>query len=273
MNWFTRKDKNIQDSTKKELPSDLWRKCNCGEILYSPELESENFICHHCSFHFPISSQKYIDIILDDEHEVLFENISSTDMLNFKANKAYEDILKNTPENKEAVGCYYGSINSKKIVISIMDFKFIGGSMGSAVGEKISKAINFASEKNCPLVIVCQSGGARMQEGALSLMQLAKISTHLAKFSKKGGLYISILTYPTTGGVTASFGMQADITIAEPKALIGFAGQRVIKQTTSQELPDNFQTAEFLLEKGFIDLVVDRNNLKDKLDNILSILK
>ena len=200
MNWFTRKDKNIQNSAKKELPSDLWKKCNCGEILYSPELESANFICHHCSFHFPISSQKYIDIILDDEYEVLFENIVSTDILNFKANKSYEDILKDVPSNKEAEDCFYGSINDKKIVISIMNFKFIGGSMGSAVGEKISKAINFASEKNCPLIILCQSGGARMQEGALSLMQLSKISTHLAKFAKKGGLYISILTYPTTGG-------------------------------------------------------------------------
>ena len=149
---------------------------------------------------------------------------------------------------------------------------FLAASLALAASI-IFVAINFASEKNCPLIILCQSGGARMQEGALSLMQLSKISTHLAKFAKKGGLYISILTYPTTGGVTASFGMQADITIAEPKALIGFAGQRVIKQTTNQELPDDFQTAEFLLEKGFIDLVVDRNNLKDKLDNILSILK
>ena len=273
MNWFTRKDKNIQDSNKKELPNDLWKKCNCGEILYIPELETANSICHHCSFHFPISSQQYLDIMLDKEREHLFENIVSTDMLNFKANKTYEDILKAVPENKEAVECYYGTINSKNVVIAIMNFKFIGGSMGSAVGEKISKSINYASDKNCPLIILCQSGGARMQEGALSLMQLSKISTHLAKFAKKGGLYISILTYPTTGGVTASFGMQADITIAEPKSLIGFAGQRVIKQTTNQELPEGFQTAEFLLEKGFIDLVVDRNNLKDKLDNILSILK
>jgi acetyl-CoA carboxylase carboxyl transferase subunit beta len=273
MSWFTRKDKNIQSSEKKELPNDLWKKCSCGEILYSPELESANFICHHCHFHFPISSSKYIDIILDENFEVLFDNILSTDILNFKANKAYQDILKDAPVNKEAVDCYYGSINNKKVVISIMNFKFIGGSMGSAVGEKISKSINYALDKNCPLIILCQSGGARMQEGALSLMQLSKISTHLANFAKKGGLYISILTFPTTGGVTASFGMQADITIAEPKALIGFAGQRVIKQTTNQELPDDFQTAEFLLEKGFIDLVVDRNNLKDKLDNILSILK
>ena len=273
MSWFTRKDKNIQDSNKKELPDDLWKKCSCGEILYIPELDSANFICHHCSFHFPISSKKYLDIMLDKERKNLFENIVSTDMLSFKANKAYEDILKEVPENKEAVECYYGAINSKKVVIAIMNFKFIGGSMGSAVGEKISSAINFANEKNCPLIILCQSGGARMQEGALSLMQLSKISTHLAKFSRNGGLYISILTYPTTGGVTASFGMQADITIAEPKALIGFAGQRVIKQTTNQDLPDHFQTSEFLKEKGFIDFVVDRKNLKTKISNVLDVLQ
>ena len=144
--------------------------------------------------------------------------------------------------------------------------------MGSAVGEKISKGINFASDKNCPLIILCQSGGARMQEGALSLMQLSKISTHLSRFSKQGGLYISILTLPTTGGVTASFGMQADITIAEPKALIGFAGQRVIKQTTNQDLPEHFQTSEFLLEKGFIDFVADRKELKQSLSNVMEVL-
>ena len=145
--------------------------------------------------------------------------------------------------------------------------------MGSAVGEKICISVNLALENSCPLIIVCQSGGARMQEGALSLMQLSKVSAHLSNFSKKGGLYVSILTYPTTGGVTASFGMQADITIAEPKALIGFAGQRVIKQTTSQDLPEGFQTSEFLMEKGFVDLIVDRNSLKNKLINILSVLK
>ena len=275
MSWFKRKDKKIEESTsKKDLPSDLWIKGTCcGEILYKPELEKANSICHHCNFHYPISSDKYLKIILDPDHRELFQNIVSTDILNFKANKSYQDILDNVPDNKEAANCYYGSIDGKNVVLSIMDFKFIGGSMGSAVGEKIAKSVDFAIEKNCPLIIVCQSGGARMQEGALSLMQLSKISAHLANFSKKGGLYISLLTYPTTGGVTASFGMQADITIAEPKALIGFAGQRVIKQTTSQDLPEGFQTSEFLMEKGFIDLIVDRNTLKSKLINILSLLK
>ena len=273
MNWFTRKKQNIEQNTKKDLPSDLWRKCSCEEILYNPELEASFSICHHCNFHFPISSKKYQEIILDGESEVLFSNISSIDMLAFKANKSYEDILKKVPKNKEAVDCFCGKVNDRNIVLCIMDFKFIGGSMGSAVGEKISKAINFASEKNYPLIILCQSGGARMQEGALSLMQLSKISTHLAKFSQNGGLYISILTYPTTGGVTASFGMQADITIAEPKALIGFAGQRVIKQTTNQDLPDHFQTSEFLKEKGFIDFVVDRKNLKKKISDVLDVLQ
>ena len=275
MSWFKRKDKKIEESTnKKDLPSDLWIKgvC-CGEILYKPELEKANSICHHCNFHYPISSDKYLKIILDSDYRELFDNIISTDILNFKANKSYQDILDNVPENKEAVNCYYGSINGQNVILSIMDFKFIGGSMGSAVGEKIAKSIDFSIEKNCPLIIVCQSGGARMQEGALSLMQLSKISARLANFSKKGGLYISLLTYPTTGGVTASFGMQADITIAEPKGLIGFAGQRVIKQTTSQDLPEGFQTSEFLMEKGFIDVIVDRNTLKSKLINILSLLK
>ncbi len=275
MSWFKRKDKKIEESTnKKDLPSDLWIKGTCcGEILYKPELEKANSICHHCNFHYPISSDKYLKIILDSDYRELFDNIISTDILNFKANKSYQDILENVPDNKEAVNCYYGSIGDQKVVLSIMDFKFIGGSMGSAVGEKIAKSVDFAIEKNCPLIIVCQSGGARMQEGALSLMQLSKISARLANFSKKGGLYISLLTYPTTGGVTASFGMQADITIAEPKALIGFAGQRVIKQTTSQDLPEGFQTSEFLIEKGFIDVIVDRNALKSKLINILSLLK
>jgi len=275
MSWFKRKDKKIEESTnKKDLPSDLWIKGTCcGEILYKPELEKANSICHHCNFHYPISSDKYLKIILDSDYRELFDNIISTDILNFKANKSYQDILDNVPSNKEAINCYYGSINGQNVILSIMDFKFIGGSMGSAVGEKIAKSVDFAMEKNCPLIIVCQSGGARMQEGALSLMQLSKISARLANFSKKGGLYISLLTYPTTGGVTASFGMQADITIAEPKALIGFAGQRVIKQTTSQDLPEGFQTSEFLMEKGFIDVIVDRNALKSKLINILSLLK
>ena len=273
MSWFTRKKQKINKNQKKDLPSDLWIKCPCEkEILYNPELKANNSICHHCNFHLPITSEEYQEIILDLKVEALFSEVSSVDILNFKANKSYEDILKNVPKNKEAVDCFFGEVNEHKIVLCIMNFKFIGGSMGSAVGEKISKAINFASKKSCPLIILCQSGGARMQEGALSLMQLSKISTHLAKFSNKGGLYISILTYPTTGGVTASFGMQADITLAEPKALIGFAGQRVIKQTTNQELPEHFQTSEFLKEKGFIDIVVDRKNLKKSISDILDVL-
>ena len=178
---------------KKDLPDDLWRKCSCGEILYNPELEASFSICHHCNFHFPITSEQYQDIILDKKSESLFSDISSIDMLGFKANKSYEEILETVPNNKEAVDCFLGEIEKRKVVLCIMNFKFIGGSMGSAVGEKISKAISLASEKNCPIIILCQSGGARMQEGALSLMQLSKISTHLAKFSKKGGLYLSLI--------------------------------------------------------------------------------
>ena len=272
MSWFTRKKQNIEKNTKKDLPNDLWRKCSCGEILYNPELEASFFICHHCNFHFPITSEQYQDIILDKKSESLFSDISSIDMLGFKANKSYEEILETVPNNKEAVDCFLGEIEKRKVVLCIMNFKFIGGSMGSAVGEKISKAISLASEKNCPIIILCQSGGARMQEGALSLMQLSKISTHLAKFSKKGGLYITILTDPTTGGVTASYGMLGDIILAEPGALIGFAGPRVIKQTIGQDLPEGFQRSEFLLDKGFVDQIVPRDKMKNRLYQIIDLL-
>ena len=160
------KKQNIEKNTKKDLPNDLWRKCSCGEILYNPELEASFSICHHCNFHFPITSEQYQDIILDKKSESLFSDISSIDMLGFKANKSYEEILETVPNNKEAVDCFLGEIEKRKVVLCIMNFKFIGGSMGSAVGEKISKAISLASEKNCPIIILCQSGGARMQEGA-----------------------------------------------------------------------------------------------------------
>jgi len=181
-------------------------------------------------------------------------------------------MAKNKTNNVEAIRCFEGNINDKPVVLGVMNFEFIGGSMGSAVGEKVSQSIKLADKKKIPLIIVCTSGGARMQEGALSLMQLAKTSANLAKFMQTGGLYIPLLTNPTTGGVTASFGMLGDINLAEPKALIGFAGPRVIKQTISQDLPEGFQRAEFLLEKGFIDLIVLRSELKSTLTNILNTL-
>ena len=205
----------------------------------------------------------------------MFTNILSKDFLNFKAEKKYKDQLdtatKKTGQN-DAINTYIGTINSKQVILGIMNFAFIGGSMGSVVGEKVSRMIDYAHENKLPMVLVCASGGARMQEGAISLMQLAKTSAKLAQFSEGGGLYIPILTDPTTGGVTASYGMLGDLILAEPGALIGFAGPRVIKQTIGQDLPEGFQRTEFLKEKGFIDHIVTREKMKLTLYNIISIL-
>ena len=205
----------------------------------------------------------------------MFTNILSKDFLNFKAEKKYKDQLdtaiKKTGQN-DAINTYIGTINSKEVILGIMNFAFIGGSMGSVVGEKVSRMIDYAHDNKLPMVLVCASGGARMQEGAISLMQLAKTSAKLAQFSEGGGLYIPILTDPTTGGVTASYGMLGDLILAEPGALIGFAGPRVIKQTIGQDLPEGFQRTEFLKEKGFIDHIVTREKMKLTLYNIISIL-
>ncbi|MBU0528789.1 acetyl-CoA carboxylase, carboxyltransferase subunit beta [bacterium] len=277
MAWFHRKEDNIKDDQKKSIPDNLWIKCpSCSEILYKPELKINHSVCRYCKHHFRINSTEYIKLILDDGSvKEVFKNIISVDRLKFKSEKRYSDQLKiaiNKTKDLEAIRCFEGIINNYPVVLGIMNFDFIGGSMGSAVGEKISQSIKLADKKKVPLIIVCASGGARMQEGALSLMQLAKTSANLAKFMENGGLYIPLLTNPTTGGVTASYGMLGDINLAEPKALIGFAGPRVIKQTISQDLPDGFQRSEFLLEKGFIDLIVPRSELKKTLSNILNTL-
>jgi len=278
MAWFKRKDKNLKDSEKKAIPDGLWDKCpSCNEIIYRPELEKKLSVCHHCNHHFRVSPEVYVDLLLDKgtltRH---FQDISPHDFLGFNANKAYKDQIveatNKTGEN-DAIRVYDGSINDYQVVLGIMNFKFIGGSMGSVVGEVVSRALMMAGEKNVPFILICSSGGARMQEGAISLMQLAKTSTRLAKFSNDGGLFIPILTDPTTGGVTASYGMLGDVILAEPGALIGFAGPRVIKQTIGQDLPKGFQRSEFLLEKGFIDSIVDRSNMKEKLSTLISILK
>lgn len=277
MAWFHRKDKKFKDSQKKSIPDDLWVKCpSCSEILYKPELKKNHSVCRHCKHHFRINPTEYIKLILDDgtEKEV-FGNIISVDQLKFKSEKKYTDqlkVAKNKTNDLEAIRCFEGKISNMSVVLGVMNFEFIGGSMGSVVGEKVSRAIKLADKKKLPLIIVCASGGARMQEGALSLMQLAKTSVNLAKFMENGGLYIPLLTNPTTGGVTASYGMLGDINLAEPKALIGFAGPRVIKQTISQDLPDGFQRSEFLLKKGFIDLIVPRSELKDTLITVLNTL-
>ncbi len=277
MAWFHRKEENLKDKQKKSIPDNQWIKCpSCSEILSIHELNTNYSACRHCKHHFGISPRQYIQLILDEgTAKEIFENIISVDQLKFKSEKRYTDqlkIAKNKTKDLEAIRCFEGNINNLPIIIGIMNFEFIGGSMGSAVGEKVSQSIKLADKQKIPLVIVCASGGARMQEGALSLMQLAKTSANLAKFMDNGGLYIPLLTNPTTGGVTASFGMLGDIILAEPKALIGFAGPRVIKQTTSQELPDGFQRSEFLLEKGFIDLIVPRSELKKTLTNLLQTL-
>lgn len=277
MSWFKRKDKKIKDSEKKSIPDGLWDKCpSCNEILYRPELEKNLSVCHHCNHHFRVTPQVYVDLLLDSGSETyLFQNLESEDFLKFKAGKKYHQQIvtakKNTGE-KDAIKVYDGKINGEPVILGIMNFQFIGGSMGSVVGEAVSRAIQKAAELKVPLLLVCASGGARMQEGAISLMQLAKTSTKLAKFAKNGGLYIPILTDPTTGGVTASYGMLGDIILAEPGALIGFAGPRVIKQTIGQDLPKGFQRSEFLLEKGFIDHIVSRSEMKEKISTLISLL-
>jgi len=277
MAWFKRKDEKIKETEKKKIPDGLWEKCSsCREILYRPELEKNYSVCRHCGHHFRVSSSLYLDLILDSgTADELFIHIESADPLEFEGKKKYSEQIataQGKTKHKDAVNIYSGSINARNVVLGIMNFGFIGGSMGSVVGEKVSLGIEHARENNIPLIIVCASGGARMQEGAYSLMQLAKISSRLARFSESGGLYIPILTDPTTGGVTASYGMLGDIILAEPGALIGFAGPRVIKQTIGQDLPDGFQRAEFLLEKGFVDHIVPREEMKSTLTNLVNIL-
>ena len=277
MAWFKRKDKKLKDSEKKSIPDGLWDKCpSCNEIIYKPELEKKLSVCQHCNHHFRVLPDTYVRLLLDDATATThFSNLLPKDFLNFKADKAYKDQIvaakKKTGEN-DAIRVYEGKINKRDVILSIMNFSFIGGSMGSVVGEAVSRSLVLAREKKLPFILICSSGGARMQEGAISLMQLAKTSTQLAKFSKNGGLFIPILTDPTTGGVTASFGMLGDIILAEPGALIGFAGPRVIKQTIGQDLPKGFQRSEFLLEKGFIDHIVDRKNMKEKLTTLINLL-
>ena len=278
MAWFSRKDKNISpDATKKDIPSGLWTKCpSCSEIQYKPELEKNFFVCRQCSHHFRMTPEIYFDLLIDDKSsKELFTNIKSLDILDFAAEKKYSDQLNNAIEKtgkNDAISCVEGKINKHKAIVGVMNFAFIGGSMGSAVGEIVSRCIERARKNKLPFILICSSGGARMQESALSLMQLAKTSSKLAKFHEEGGLFIPILTDPTTGGVTASFGMLGDIILAEPGALIGFAGPRVIKQTIGEDLPEGFQTSEFLLEKGFIDHIVPRVEMKNKLSSLIDFL-
>ena len=277
MDWFKRKDKKIKEKNKKAIPDGLWEKCpSCKEILFKPELDKNLSVCRHCNFHFRMNFRYYLDIILDKgSSKRLFKNLKSSNFLRFTAMRNYDEQLKEAyakDGETDSIEIYSGNIKDKSVIIGVMNFGFIGGSMGSVVGELISRAIVQAGKERLPLILICKSGGARMQEGAISLMQLAKISSQLAKFSKDGGLYITILTDPTTGGVTASYGMLGDIIFAEPGALIGFAGPRVIKQTIGQDLPEGFQRSEFLLKKGFIDQIVSRDRMKNRLYQIIDLL-
>ena len=278
MAWFKREKQKIKSVVKKGVPDGLWVKCpTCSEFLYKPELEKSLSVCRHCSHHFRVDPSTYLSLLLDNgSSKELFTKLQSKDLLQFKAGKKYKDQLvaaiKKTGQ-KDAINCYQGKIEEKDVALGIMNFSFIGGSMGSVVGEKVARLIDFAHENNLPLILICASGGARMQEGAISLMQLAKTSSKLAQFSEGGGLYIPILTDPTTGGVTASYGMLGDIILAEPGALIGFAGPRVIKQTIGQDLPEGFQRTEFLKEKGFVDHIITRDKMKATLYSLISMLK
>lgn len=274
MTWFKRNKPGILSQRKKEMPDGLWSKCEgCGEIIYKKQLEQNCYVCPKCDFHFRIHDVDYIRLLLDpDSFKETDANMESVDFLNFKEKVRYADRLRETMKRtglKEAIRTGFAKIGGIPIVFGIMDFDFIGGSMGSVVGEKVARAVDRALENKFPLIIVCTSGGARMMESIISLMQMAKTASRLARFSDHGGLYVPILTNPTTAGVVASYAMLGDINIAEPGALIGFAGPRVIKQTIGQDLPEGFQRSQFQLEHGFVDMIVHRKQMRATLEKIL----
>jgi acetyl-CoA carboxylase carboxyl transferase subunit beta len=278
MSWFRRSKENIDSGNqKKDMPEGMWTKCpSCSEILHKGAVEQNQFVCPKCAHHFRIGSKEYFAILLDEGTFKEFDaKMTSKDPLNFVDTKKYKDRIKETVKKTglhDAIRYGTGKMNKKEVVIAAMDFGFIGGSMGSVVGEKISRAIDKSIKLKAPLIIISASGGARMMEAAYSLMQLAKTSAKLAQLAQKKIPYISLMTDPTTGGTTASYAMLGDINVAEPGALIGFAGPRVIKQTIGKDLPEGFQRAEFLQEKGFVDLVVPRKDLKATISNLLSMM-
>ncbi len=278
-NWFKRQVKGITTPTeqKKDVPDGLWAKSPSGKIIHIKELENNAYVFPDDNYHERIGSKEYFSILFDNnKFTELFENLVSADPLNFVDKKPYTERIESSRKKtklNDAVRCAVGKINGKDLVISCMDFSFVGGSMGSVVGEKIARSIDYAKENKTPLLIINKSGGARMMEAGLSLMQMAKTSAKLARLAKEGIPYISLLTDPTTGGVTASFAMLGDFNIAEPGALIGFAGPRVIRETIGKDLPKGFQSAEFLLEHGFVDFIVNRKELKQKLTTLLNLLE
>jgi len=279
MAWFKREIKGIITTTeeKKETPDGIWNKCpECKKPLHYSEQVENQYVCHYCGYHMRIGSKEYFSILFDNnEFTELFADLRSGDPLHFEDTKKYADRLKETMKKtglKDAIRSGYGKIGGQNLVIACMDFNFIGGSMGSVVGEKIARSIDYCIEHKAPFLMISKSGGARMMEAAYSLMQMAKTSAKLALLSQAKIPYISLLTDPTTGGVTASYAMLGDINIAEPGSLIGFAGPRVIKETIKKDLPKGFQTAEFVQEHGFLDFIVDRREMKEKLTSFLKMM-
>jgi len=278
MNWFKRKEKNINtpSTKKKELPDGMWYKTPGGSIIHIRELKNNSYVCPEDDYHVKIGSKEYFEILFDNKSfEELDKDLSSSDPLNFVDTKTYKERIIKTKKStglKDAIKTGVGKINNHDIVISCMDFSFIGGSMGSVVGEKISRAIDYSLKNKIPLMIISKSGGARMMESTYSLMQMAKTSAKLGLLSRAKVPYISLMTDPTTGGVSASYAMLGDFNIAEPGALIGFAGPRVIKETIGSNLPKGFQSSEFLFEHGFLDFIVDRRDLKTKISKLLKLI-
>ncbi|HEX9779563.1 MAG TPA: acetyl-CoA carboxylase, carboxyltransferase subunit beta [Geopsychrobacteraceae bacterium] len=278
MVWFKRKKAPVASVERKtvQMPEGVWTKCkNCQEIIYAKEIERNLNVCPKCDYHFRISARERIDLVLDEGSFIEMDSaVRSVDFLEFKDSKRYKDRIKDAIKKAgdgDAVLCGCGMIEGLPVVVSVFDFSFMGGSMGSVVGEKITRAIEKGLETRTPVLVFSSSGGARMQESILSLMQMAKTSAALARLKAAGIPFISVLTDPTTGGVTASFAMLGDINMAEPRALIGFAGPRVIEQTIRQTLPDGFQRSEYLLEHGMVDMIVPRKEMKARLSQILRI--
>ncbi|BAU12203.1 acetyl-CoA carboxylase, carboxyl transferase, beta subunit [Leptolyngbya sp. NIES-3755] len=275
--WFANRRKSetkVSPAQEREIADGLWKKCEmCGVLTYTKDLRANQMVCLECNHHLRVFSPERIRQLIDaDTWVAIDEQIQPTDPLKFRARKSYSDYLRDTQEKTkltEAVQTGIGQLDGCQVALGVMDFRFIGGSMGSVVGEKLTRLIERATQQRLPVVIVCASGGARMQEGMLSLMQMAKISGALQRHRESRLLYIPVLTHPTTGGVTASFAMLGDIILAEPKAMIAFAGRRVIEQNLRQKLPDDFQTAEYLLNHGFVDAIVPRTQLKKTLAQLI----
>jgi acetyl-CoA carboxylase carboxyl transferase subunit beta len=278
MSWFRREDNKIEDTGEKTVRTEgLWIKCDaCDAVIFKADLEANLMVCPKCGYHFRISARPRIDMLLEPGYELVDLELKSTDPLEFTDLKPYRNRLSKAQEEtglNDAVINALGLLGSHRVVLSVMEYTFIGGSMGAVVGETIARAVDRAHDSRQPLIIVSSSGGARMMEGIVSLMQLAKISTALARLDDAKVPFISVLTDPTTGGVTASFAMLGDLNIAEPGALIGFAGPRVIEQTIRQKLPEGFQRSEFLLQHGFLDAVVQRKELKSYLIRALDFMR